>query len=494
MARSHTRELLHAVAGRNPDRQRDHIVTAYGVVLLTITFIAVFLQGVTMTVQPRVQSFAMMIPALTCSFAGLLWTSAALGPFALAPPVARWFGLSPLPRAELVIQRARRALAVIIVLGAMLGVVTGLLSAPGWVSPLTGAICGMSLGIIAYVVAAKAQSRRRTNTVRNSVALVTVMGLLGLALASRRPGQLPVDPGWFTAAVVLAAALAVSALLVLATCWPVIPRWADATSYAALRATGEQTAAWSDAAISLDVDGVNARRELAHARARGAWPSQRLTHTSFVTTLLLRDMTFVRRNAWAIAVRGLGCLAAAAIAQIFGLTVAVVWLGLACLVLAAFLTSRLQAWLGSTALWRAFPQRPRRVSCALSVMPLLILTATGALSGALSGDVWAGLALGLAALAPSLRRHNRPVMTPGETLDTPFGQVPLGILMSLTYGFETVGSTALTGFFTSWPLALWVALTWLLRSLWSAWPSGSQPPRRRWFRAPTLIQRLWAPK
>ena len=498
MARSHTRELLHAVAGRNPDRQRDHVVTAYGVVLLTIMLIAIFLQGVTMTVQPHVQSFAMTIPALLCTFAGLLWTSVALGPFALAPPVARWFGLAPLPRAELVIQRTRRVLAFLIVLGALLGVVTGLLSAPGWASLLTGAISGMSLGIIAYVVTAKAQAHQRTDAVRTSVVVMTVAGLVGLTLASLRPVHLAVHTGWAGAAVAVPVTLAVAAAVVLAFCWRAIPRWADATTYAALRAAGEQTSAWTNAAVSLDVDGITARRELAHARARGAWPSQRISHTSVWMTLLLRNLTFVRRNARGITVRVLGCVAAAAIARVFGPTIAMIWLGVALLSLAAFLTPRLQTWLGSTAMWRAFPQHPHGVSGVLSVMPLLILTTTGALTGALSGDVWAGLALGLAALAPSLRRHNRPAMTPGETLDTPFGQVPLGILMSVTYGFETVGSTALTGFVTSWPLALWVATTWVLRSLWTAWPSGSRPERRRWYRrwfgAQTRLKRLRAPK
>lgn len=474
MTPSTTRELLRAVSRRNPERRSGLVTTMYGVVLIVAMVISIVLHGVTVTLRPSVQSAAMVIPGLAFTFVVLLAASAALGPFALAAPHARWLGNTPLPRWELLKHRALGNFALIATLGGLCGVIVGLLSAPGWQAPAACFIAGLSVGVVAYLLAAYAQQHRSDSAARAFVQCMLPVSMAGVALAAIRPVGLPT---WTPLAI--ATFMTTTALCAGAVMGRKIPQWAQQTPLSSLRAAGDRTSAWLDAAVSLDTDGLVARQELHRARSRGSLRSVLPGSNQPYVDLIRRDLTGHIRQTKRIASRIAACACTFLVATLFGSTVAVVWLSVSLLALASTLSPRLRTWLESTSLWRSLPQHPRRVAWALSVPPLLTLLIVGGVSGAVSGLPTAGFSLALAALAPALRRHNRPTMQVGETLETPFGQVPLGIVMAVTYGFETVGSTLFTGLVSSWPIAVLVAASWLIRSLWTAWPVGSQPKNRR---------------
>ena len=466
MATSTTREILKAIARRSPDRRRDLITTLYGLALVICMVVAVMLHGVTVSVQPRLTSSTLALGTALALTGVLLRTSRALGPASLSPAPTRWLAPTPLTRAELLQPRWRVTQLLLAALGALFGVTAGLLGGVEVSTAMFGGLAGLAVGSACAYVALEAQAR---NThVRTAPHLLVVFGVAVIAAAV------------FGARVVNSPALGLVTCAATAASLGLIARgavksssWLSAVNLASLRQSGERTCAWLDAAVSLNTDGAAARSELLRARRRGGFRSVSAPSSNPYVALLRHDVRYLQRNARAVGVRLAACLGTVLVDRLFGSTVSAVWLALSLLALATALTPRLRTWLESTSLWRSLPHHPRAVSWTLTAVPLSIVLVVGVTTGALTGNVWAGSALALAALAPALRRHRRPAMQLGQVLDTPFGQVPLGIVMALTYGFESVGSTALSGLLSNWAIAVAVGASWLLHSLWRAWPTGS---------------------
>lgn len=239
------------------------------------------------------------------------------------------------------------------------------------------------------------------------------------------------------------------------------------------RAAGERIHAWLDAAASLDLGGVGARNDLQRDRSVGSFPSRSTRSASLMRDLVHRDVVALGRRPSIVMTRLAACAGAWLMGCLFGSTVGAVCLAVALVGLALAVTPRLRTWLASTSLWRMVPQDPRRVSWSLTVVPLIGLAVVGGLVGWAVGVGIGGLAAGFGALTVTLRRHRRPDLQIGQTLDTPLGQLPLGLAMSLFYGSEATIVVLVVGLNVGWWVALAVSMAWFLASAWSARPLGT---------------------
>ena len=466
-----TRTLLRAAHNQSSDQRSSLITTIYGLVLITAMCAAVFLNGVHVAMRPGLRS-----PALACGLAliaasGVWAVLRWLGPASASSSVGRWLAWSEVDRPTLFGGTVVGAAAV----GGFLGGLGGLVAAMGasargdvW---LLGAATGCFLGAGMVGPTLVVQVSRRARLGRwvtwmffAAGALMTVLALSSAELGVSIPA-LPLTDALTAAGIGSLGATFVARRWLLTSL-----RLTDAL------APGEAISALVSSSAGLDTAALSLRAERSRLARRNQFRSK-APRGGLGQDLIRRESARLVRawDAWLPRCAWFGV--AWLVSELFGPPAAAVTVMIGCLSVAFPLTESARTWLGSTALWRMLPQNPSRVALWLLAVPSLVLALAGTVTGWIVGIGPGGFALMLATMYAMVRRHRAPDMQLGAMIDTPFGGFPLGLTVSLLYGFELVVMVLLLGLTGHWWVAVGVGLTGCVMAVADTQPLGAESKR-----------------
>jgi hypothetical protein len=378
--------------------------------------------------------------------AGLAWRGLrALGPVMVGPAEQHWVLASPLPRRGFLVGR----LAVIAVTGAALGALTGftvvLLGSHGavaWVWTVTGGLAGLTLAGASVAVQAPGEGGRASPMEAVGTLLLATGALLAVGvIAAHYGGRVPPSPSPGAGVVVVLAGVPVAAAG-LWRAWRALPnldrgRLGTGTQ---LASTIVVAAVWLDIAVLWAVLEERRCRRVGQVRShslRGPVPLLRARTWG----LLQADLVRIARRPGLLAI-----LAGLTLAQYGVAAAAPALAGVSRVVMAYLLAGRLMGGLRTVARSDALRRALGGSNGMLRVVHVVVPGLTTFLWWALTAPTdpaGPGLTALLAAgtVAAAYRASTRgPVDYGIELLETPFGPVPIGLVLQLGRGLDLLGA------------------------------------------------------
>lgn len=448
-------DVVRLALRRGHDARVSAVTTAYGLFLVAVMFgamgLAALMRAVSENVAAGVQGWMPSVLAVAGA-AGVLRGCLAAGPIHADQAIARWLLPSPIRRWLVLRSRAVLTWCLAALAGGVTGVVVAVVSHPGgvvWSRVTVGVALGAVVGAALFVVGVVAQVRSWT-TILGRSCLAVALACCVTALVGMREGwrvSTPASTGRVACVVVLLLASVVVAVGVAR-----LSRWAERVRSRDAAAAGALVSAATGSVVMLDAGAFDVRRD-ARRLARRGWAASRPSRGPLWVDVVVRDLRGCLRR-WPEVVGALvGVVPAVMLGQLFGDGVGFGALA----VVAWFAASRagdgLATWLGSSSLWRIFPQNPAVLTACFAVAPAfaaLVVTLTGCVALGLSP--WFPFACSIAVVAGQIRRARRPDMQLGTMVDTGLGALPLGIVARLLHGPDVVIVVMLVAI-RSWTLA-----------------------------------------
>lgn len=466
------RDVVRDASRVGREARTSAMTTVYGLLLVAVMGasmgLAALMRALAANVSASAGAWVPWVLALL-GLAALVRVGVALGPVHAEPPVARWLVPTPIRRWLVVRSRLTAVAALMALAGTGCGIIVAIASHPGsvvWVRVAVGIGGGAVVALACLTMTLVAQSRswsivlgRGATAVAAACAAVAVVGLR----SSTRWWAPPSAWGWGAVAALVGVSLVVVLVGVARAA-----RWADAVPARDAARAGAFVGAVTGSVIMLDAGMFDGRRD-ARRLARRGWAQSRASRGGVYADVVVRDLRGCLRRGMEV----LGALAlvvpAVMVGELFGSATGVVAVTLAAWVAASRAGGGLSTWLGSSSLWRIFPQRPAALTACFAVAPLLASAVVAALGAVmLSASPWVVVACAGAVVAGLVRRANAPDMQLGTVIDTGLGAIPTGIIARLVHGPDVPAVVVAVGF-ASWPAAAVLALVALA---WQVWRSG----------------------
>lgn len=474
------RDVVRDASRVGREARTSALTTVYGLLLVAVMGasmgMAALMRALAANVSASAGAWAPWVLALL-GLAALMRGGVALGPVHAEPPVARWLVPTPIRRWLVVRSRIAVTAALMALAGAGCGIVVAIASHPGsvvWARVLAGTGDGAVTALACLVVTLVAQSRswsaalgRGATLIVAACAAVAVVGLR----SSTRWWAPPSAWGWGAYGVIAGVSLVI--VLVGATR---VARLADAVSARDAARAGALVSAATGSVVMLDAGMFDVRRDARRLARRGRAPS-RASRGGVHADVIVRDLrSCMRRDVELLAALAL-VVPAVMLGELFGMPTGVVAVTFAAWVAASRAGEGLATWLGSSSLWRIFPQRPAALTACFAVAPLLASAVVAALGAVmLSVTPWFVVACAGAVVAGLVRRVNAPDMQLGAVIDTGLGTIPTGIVMRLVHGPDIPVLVVAVGL-ASWPMAAALGLVALVWQVWRAGPGTSTRTR-----------------
>lgn len=416
-------------------------------------------------------------------FAGLFSACMTIGPASAEPAARTWVVSSPSDRAAALFPRSAKLAAACAGVGGVGGLIIAYCIDPHGPSALTltgittsGVLTGFATHQLA--LAAQATFTRKRN-LRKASATVALLACATIAATAPMPWRKPAATTLTWALVTLASLAIVFAIATIG--WS--RHWLRRVRLVDLIDGGDIALAVAGSVATFDSTPLELRDERRALSRRARYRSARRLGNVYLD-LAVRDVLDLPRRI-NVATRLLLIFAVWALAAIFGAQATIIcgaWLSYSAAVAASV---RLRRWLGSSAIWLAFPQPPQRVSSCLSVSGLIVATGVAALC-TIGSQVPVSFALtaGPAAIAALVRRCYRPPMAAGPLMSTPAGALPVGLLVSTCYGIDLGATCLAVGATFGWWIGCAVSTAALGWTLWRALPGGTKRPVLRLRRSP----------
>ncbi|WP_425270236.1 DUF6297 family protein [Flexivirga meconopsidis] len=408
--------------------------------------------------------------------AGILQLCRALGPAFAGRDYVRWVLPTPIDRARVLRRNFWLTSTICAALGALGGVVvliaampTGVTLTAGILAPLVGAAAGLALHQLALFGQQRWLTPGRTRNLAGAL-LVAACVLATIGIRRRTGLELP-PPG-----TVIVATVGVIVLLIYGWSLTQTRNWLRRIPVSRLIPGGDLSAAVSGSAIMLDAELLTIRSDRQLLRQHASF-AMRANVGPTLLGFVVRDLTGCVRR-WTVVASRLALVPGVwVVGSIFGPSMGAFCCAAVTYVVASTAGSKLRTWLGSSALWRVFPQHPTKITVALLAVPAVAAVGTGLLSavgGGTKADV--GIAVGLAATAAIVRRTYRPPLTMGAMIASPAGPVPVGLMLNVSYGIDLLVVCAAFSVVSNGVSAAICAATCLAWTAYRALPGGIKRP------------------
>ena len=467
------RDVVRDASRVGREARTSAMTTVYGLLLVAVMGasmgMAALMRALAANVSASAGAWVPWVLALL-ALAALVRGGVALGPVHAEPPVARWLVPTPIRRWLVVRSRIAVTAALMALAGAGCGTVVAIASHPGsvvWARVVAGTGGGSATALACLVVTLIAQSRSWSVVIGRGATLVVAAcaAVAVVGLRSSTPWWAPPSPwGWGTCAALAGVSLGI--VLMGATR---LARLADAVSARDAARAGALVIAVTGSVVMLDAGMFDVRRDARRLARRGRAPS-RTSRGGVHADVIVRDLRgCMRRGVEVLAALAL-VVPAVVLGELFGSATGIVAVTLAAWVAASRSGEGLATWLGSSSLWRIFPQRPAALTACFAVAPLLASAVVAALGAVmLSVTPWFVVACAGAVVAGLVRRVNAPDMQVGAVIDTGLGAIPTGIVARLVHGPDVPAIVVAAGF-ASWPMAAALAFVALSWQVWRSEP------------------------